>query len=417
MYDELEKHYDKKFLEAFKNNNLGSNDKIFEILNKNIVYQEQDLCNILKDTKKILSNSLYNNFILLFESIIEINNRFIGKNITYISLKLNDNSEFIDIKDQLILLTKEYCNNRIKKQNNRDKNNLFKVLRIALEVTSTFKLFISVKESINILFFKDIFKFIPHYLTNKLILQDTYENSKINKLYNMLSIRSNRNINLNELKEQVKKLSTNIRNMKKYFLDKDINKIEIMENKYYLNFNWLITDNNILSLHIDSISLHIDHKGYLIDKINYIEYIYEDYKHKEHLQLNLFILEKINSYLKDIFNQEEINHLENKLVLKSIEEDEENDIFIEDKVESKPKPKNKNNIQITTKRLKEYIKSIGYIKISRKGSHIKYRNKKLSNTCTFVDKKDTYIYKKGSIIKILNQYNKTLSDIYDYFKK
>ena len=74
-------------------------------------------------------------------------------------------------------------------------------------------------------------------------------------------------MNLNELKEQVKNLSTNIRNMKKYFLDKDINKIEIMENKYYLKFNWLFTDNYILSLHIDNISLHIDHKGYLLQGI------------------------------------------------------------------------------------------------------------------------------------------------------
>ena len=36
MYNELEEHYDKKFLEAFKNNNLGSNDEFIEILNKNI---------------------------------------------------------------------------------------------------------------------------------------------------------------------------------------------------------------------------------------------------------------------------------------------------------------------------------------------------------------------------------------------
>jgi predicted RNA binding protein YcfA (HicA-like mRNA interferase family) len=421
MRNDLEEHYDKKFLEAFKNNNLGSNDKIFEILNKNIVHQEQDLCNILKDTKKILTNNLYNDFISLFESIIEMNNRFVGKNINDTGIKLNDNGEFIYIKDQLILLTKEYCDNRIKKQNNRDKNNLFKTLRIALEVTSTFTLFTSVKESINLLFFKDIFIFIPHYLKNKLILQDSYENNKIYKLYNMLNISSNGNMDLNELKEQVKNLSANIRNMKKHFLDKDINKIVIMENKYYLKFNWLFTDNYILSLHIDNISLHVDHKGYLIDKINYIEYIYEDYKHNEHLQLNLFILEKINSHLKDIFNQEKINHLENELALKSFEENKKNDILIEDKIENKPKSKSKskskNNIQITAKRLKEYIKSIGYIEISRTGSHIKYRNEELSNTCTFADKKDTYIYKRGSLKIILKQYNKILSDIYDYFKK
>jgi len=75
---------------------------------------------------------------------------------------------------------------------------------------------------------------------------------------------------------------------------------------------------------------------------------------------------------------------------------------------------NKSNfrkLQVTTKKLKSFINSIGFIEVSRKGSHIKYRHRMRNKTCTFANKKDTYIYKIGSLKKILRDYDKTIDDL------
>ncbi len=68
-------------------------------------------------------------------------------------------------------------------------------------------------------------------------------------------------------------------------------------------------------------------------------------------------------------------------------------------------------LHITTKKLKSFILSRGFIEISRTGSHIKYRNLNRNKTCTFANKKDTYSYKIGTLKKILKDYNETLDSL------
>ena len=370
-------------IEEYHNNNLKKSAKkvtnnrydivIPQIHNDKVSYQENYVDEILKNKNKILSSNLYDEYTLLFESILEINNQFVGEDIYDVRIKLNHSSELINIKEQIIESTKQYCDNRINKHNNKDKNNLLKSIRIVFEVLDIFLLFASIKNSINILFVNEIFNFVPDYIRNNLTLKDSYRNTKISKLNKLLNLQLDKNNNIDELKTKLEKLSSNIIDMKKYLIDINCDKIEIIKDTYFIKWNWLFTDSNIFKILINNISLNINHKGYLIDEVSYIEYIYYDYNYKEHLQLSIFIMQKINNYLESIYNKENINKLENDLVLNCVESKE--DIIItnnhEQQEKSTLKSYNINSNSTWNKFLKILKDNFGVVIAQGKGDDIK----------------------------------------------
>ena len=320
-------------IEEYHNNNLKKSAKkvtnnkydiiIPQIHNDKISYQENHIDNILKNKQKILTNNLYDEYILLFESILEINNQFVGEYIYDVRAKLNHDKNFVDITEQFIEVTKKYCDIRISKPNNKDKNIIERSIRIINEIFATFITFIIVDNSINILFMESIIKFIPDYIISKLIIKNNYKDTKINKLYNFLNLSTDNNID--RLEQRLKNLSTKVINMKKYFIDMSFEDITI-QSEYNMKWQWSFTNTNIIHFTINNITLHINHNGYIIDKITYMKYIYDDYNHKEHLCLSIFILNQIYNYLKNIYKQEDINKLENELLLKHIEDEKQNNI-------------------------------------------------------------------------------------------
>ena len=72
----------------------------------------------------------------------------------------------------------------------------------------------------------------------------------------------------------------------------------------------------------------------------------------------------------------------------------------------------KNRPQVTAKKFKKFLNFLGYHKVSQKGSHIKY--KKHNYTYTYANKPNTYIYKKGSLMKMLKDINVSLEELFDF---
>ncbi|PRM98009.1 hypothetical protein CJ667_04180, partial [Aliarcobacter cryaerophilus] len=456
---------DDNLLEYEKNKILDIERSIRDVVN----YQEINTCIIPIDKSKILGKELYDRLNILLRKMVDINNKYVGQIVTSALINLSENKEYFSIRNEFLELSKEYCSKRISKINNKDKDQVDRYYRIYHEILPWFDQKISIRENTIFYSFIDLFlEYIPYFLyehtfkqyveikdrtsinlignialekrefiKNQLYLYNFHQNflKELLSLTNSIQLSSNlESLNKDELLKKVFELAQDIKwwgtFMSSSYKDSD-NLIPIIKDEFDISWAWNF-DNSIgfISFWFDNNELNkqlkkkrifqvvLNYDGVFEDKIrrwistlniNNIDNLYA-------LKINLFILEKIYSYLENIYNKIDHNKILNQFMNKHnnnlIIEDEEKNIADLDDVKF-----DKNEIfTIKQSRLLIILKSIGCEIREGKGSEISIYKFGGKHYTMGHHKKDEYIY-PPTIINILKTLNISPKDFMQCLKK
>ncbi|NRB38349.1 MAG: hypothetical protein HRU20_07750 [Pseudomonadales bacterium] len=420
-------------------------------------YQEKDSYILPSDKKKILGAKLYDDFNLLLKKIIDINNKFVGKEVIAASVVLNGNEELLSIRHDLLELSKEYCNKRISKTNNRDKDQLDTYHRIYNEILPWFDQNVAeIKNTVNALFLDLLLEYIPHYLYEhtfqeyveirgrSFFLKHAISSQKKEYMQRQMYLYNFFQSPLKDLLEFTGQLPADIESLGKdellenaFDLAQDVkwmgsymissykhsdNLISIVPDKFDITWTWNC-DNSIgfISFWFENeelrkqlllnrvLQIHLNHDGIFEDSIRRwvsLQNIYDTNESLLALQINLFILNKIHSYLETIYRK--IDH--NKILSRYLESANTDDLSVEDEekiivaaIETANTEKKKIS-KIKQSRLFVLLESLGCEVRSGKGSEItiyKYGGKHYTMGH---HKRDEYVH-PPTIINILKTLN------------
>jgi len=424
MYDLIDKHQRASDLSLainkftnVENINLLTNLENFERLQNNTIIQYQNEMDYIIpcDKEKLLGQELYFDLNILLKKILAINNNYIDKNLFKLKVELNLDENIITIKEKLLLIAQSYVHKRMNKANSKDKNPIHKTIRLHRELLPNLSKIALIENSINSYMLRDMLMYISREFSNLISEESIHKKSDIVKLLNINTDIKDDEVSI--IKKEIYDISLKIKRMKVILQKYDLENIGIIKNKLYISWNWQyqnhnigqivdVSDNQNIEVNISYCGLFVDTKNNLVNT----EFLYQKLNNIQIYKVNLYILQKIHIFFTTLCTNEDINQYENKIILDNVNlKDESTNNFDCEIIEKKESISRK--LHVTTKKLKSFIESIGFIEVSRSGSHIKYRNSKLNKTCTFANKKDTFVYKMGSLKKILKDYNQTYKDL------
>ncbi len=446
----------------YEKNRISNIDNSF----KNIVsYQKIDSCILPIDIKKILGEKLYNNTNILLQKMIDINNKYVGQIVSSALISLNNNKEHLSIRYEMLELGKEYCAKRIIKTNNRDKDEVERYFRIYREILPWLDQNVSERENTIFSSFLDLLlEYIPHFLyeqtfnkyveiknRDQLIIKDAISSQKKQLIKEQFYFY---NFHQNHLEELLKfttsiQFPSNIDSLSKdgllkkvFDLAQDIkwwgtfmcssyknfdNLISIIQGELDVSWSWN-SDNSIgfISFWFDNkelvkqlkkrriLQVSLNYEGVFEDGVRRwvsLLNIYDTNNNLSGLKINLFIIEKIHSYLDSIYCKIDVNKILNQYLGKInnddlIVEDKEKIIFTDNNT---PKIDKNEIFKIKQSRLFNHLESIGCEIRGGKGSEITIYKFGGKHYTMGHHKRDEYVY-SPTIINILKTLNISLED-------
>jgi hypothetical protein len=357
MENIIETSYREKELQhaqKFQKNSMPENwDSIVEITYEMIIEHQEDLDeSILKDKQRLLGKELYDEFVFLLKQIIETNNKYVGQKVFDVIVKVNTNQEIISLREELLKTIEIYCKKRINKANSKDKNLNDKALRLMSELLPNLVIFMGKSYTLNAYLLSESLRYIYLFFQENIfgiVLNKEYYSNELEfgiiTFYKCLKQEEHQNsIDIKDVKKKLTSLSENILKMKDYFLDKQLLPFELKCNnqKLILSIEWLSINHNIMRIHfLDTHSIDINTNGILVDsnnRLSNIEKVYENTQERIYLEINLYLVEKIDEYLELKYDKIEVNNLENELILSELKEEKfiekKNENFIEEVLSS-----------------------------------------------------------------------------------